>query len=102
MAARLGFPEAAYLLWERGEHAPDLRAMPQVLVELGEAAPLSVGGSLGVQLKTWRVARGVSQAEAAGSVGIDVKTLGKIERNEYVSRHSAAAVEAFLLAAMHG
>jgi len=39
---------------------------------------------------------GASQAEAAASAAIDVKTLGKIERNEYVSRASQVAVERLL------
>ncbi len=96
MAARLGVQGVVYCAWERGESMPSLESRPAVYHEMGASAEPAAGRSLGERLKAWRTTRGLPQAVAARMAGMDVKTLGKIERSEYVSRASRAAVERLL------
>ena len=69
MAVRLAVPEHRYLLWERGRHLPDLRALPRVLAALGDAPAEPADLSLGARLKAWRFGHGLSLVEAAAMAG---------------------------------
>ena len=96
MAARLGVQECRYLCWERGDKAPNPRALPALLAALGEAPPAPPEGDLGVRLNAWRIAAGRSQIEAATLAKVDGRTLRTLEQGRRVSLRTAQAVEALL------
>lgn len=98
MAKRLGIEVSAYCRWEKGTSIPELHRRDQIAAHLGYRPPVEVpkDAPLGVQVRAWRVAHGLTIARAALRAGVDPKTLGSLERGGHVSEATRDAVRTLL------
>lgn len=71
--------ECSVYNWENGVSSPDFRKLPAIIAFLGyNPVPEPTGAA---ERLVWeRRARGLSQKEAAGRLGVDLGTLAKRER----------------------
>jgi len=77
-AERIGVDTMTLFNWEVGRVRPNVRVMPAVIQFLGYD-PIPPGGTLGARLRAARMARGWSQAELAGEIGVDPSTVSTWE-----------------------
>lgn len=98
MAKRLKIEVSAYCRWEKGATIPELHRRDQIAAHLGYRPPVPVPSDapLGTKVRAWRVAHGLTIAQAARQVGVDPKTLGTLERGRQVSESTRAAASALL------
>lgn len=101
MAKRLQIEVSSYCRWEKGVTIPELHRRDQIAAHLGYRPPVPVpaDASLGVRARAWRVAHGLTIAQAARRVGVDAKTLGTLERGGHVSEATREEVAALLTTA---
>jgi transcriptional regulator with XRE-family HTH domain len=77
VATQLGADEQSVSGWELGHRQPSLVHLPAVIHWLGyDPRPLTE--SLGIRIRRWREARGLSQEHLARSLQVDPSTLANL------------------------
>ncbi len=82
VAGVLGIGECTIWNWERNRTCPLTKHLPAIIGFLGYAPFEDTGKSLGERLLLYRMRTGLTQKELAEAIGIDPRTLGKIEKND--------------------
>jgi transcriptional regulator with XRE-family HTH domain len=81
VATRIGVDETSVFNWEANTSQPALRYMPAVIEFLGYD-PLPAPTTVGERIVRRRTALGMSQKDAARTLGVDPSTLARWERGE--------------------
>jgi len=101
-AERLGVNAWTVLNWETGQSKPEIRFIPALVGFLGYDPEPVDQGTLAGRLVGKRRELGLSQREAARSIGVDPDTWAGWEQGERVKREAhRKAVEGFLIVPRH-
>lgn len=83
VAGILGVSTDTVTCWELNRNAPQVHHMPRIIAFLGYLPEEETSDdlSLGTRVRTYRIAKGLTQKKLARELGLDPTTLSQIERD---------------------